>query len=41
MTDETYGEDRARKLQALLRALAGRIGELDQAGELLSNPADC
>ena len=40
MTEETYGEDRARRLEALLRALAGRIRELDQAGKLLSYPAE-
>ena len=38
MTDETYGEERARRLEALLRALAVRIHELDQAGKLLSDP---
>ena len=40
MTEETYGEDRVRRLEALLRALAGRIRELDQAGKLLSHPAE-
>ena len=40
MTDETYGEDRARHLEALLRAMAGRIQELDQAGKLLSDPGE-
>jgi hypothetical protein len=33
--DEVYGEERARRLAALLRALAARIQELDQAGQLL------
>ena len=40
MTEETYGEDRARRLEALLRALAGRIAELDQAGKLLGDPGE-
>lgn len=35
MTHETYGPERARKLVALLRALAERIQELDRAGRLL------
>ena len=33
--DEVYGEARAEKLRALLRALAERIRELDQGGQLL------
>ena len=33
--DEIYGEERAKRLAALLRALATRIQELDQAGQLL------
>jgi hypothetical protein len=40
MTEETYGEDRARRLEALLRALAVRIRELDQAGKLLADPGE-
>ena len=40
MSEETYGEDRARHLEALLRALAGRIRELDQAGKLLADPGE-
>jgi len=40
MTEETYGEDRARRLEALLRALASRIRELDQAGKLLGDPGE-
>ena len=40
MTEETYGEERARRLEALLRALAVRIRELDQAGKLLSDPGE-
>jgi hypothetical protein len=33
--DEVYGEERAKRLAALLRELAARIRELDQAGQLL------
>jgi hypothetical protein len=33
--DEFYDEERAKRLAALLRALAARIQELDQAGQLL------
>ena len=40
MNEETYGEDRARRLEDLLRALASRIQELDQAGKLLSDPGE-
>lgn len=40
MTEETYGEDRARRLEDLLRALASRIAELDQAGKLLGDPGE-
>lgn len=39
MTDETYGEERARHLESMLRQLAGRIRELDRQGALLSDPA--
>ena len=35
MADETYGEERARNLEALLRNLAARIVEMDARGELL------
>ncbi len=35
MPDETYGPERAKRLVALLRALAARIQELDRAGRLL------
>jgi hypothetical protein len=34
--DEVYGKERAERLAALLRALAARIRELDEAGQLLS-----
>jgi hypothetical protein len=40
MNEETYGEDRARQLEDLLRALASRIQELDEAGKLLSDPGE-
>ncbi|MGE0438873.1 MAG: hypothetical protein AB7L66_00295 [Gemmatimonadales bacterium] len=33
--DEIYGRERARRLEALLRALAERIADLDERGELL------
>jgi hypothetical protein len=35
MSEQTYGEGRARDLEALLRALAARITELDARGTLL------
>jgi hypothetical protein len=41
MSDEqTYDDGRARNLEALLRALAARIGELDGQGRLLGNAAE-
>jgi hypothetical protein len=40
MTDETYGDDRARHLEALLRQLAHRIRELDEQERLLADPAE-
>jgi len=40
MADETYGEERARKLEALLRNLAARIVEMDARGELLQQPGE-
>ena len=40
MTEETYGEERARRLEQLLRALAGRIRELDRDGKLLSDAGE-
>lgn len=36
MAEETYGEERRRKLEQLLRTLADRIRQLDAAGALLS-----
>lgn len=35
MSEEVYGPERAERLVALLRALAGRIGQLDREGRLL------
>ena len=35
MSEQTYDEGRARNLEAMLRALAGRIVALDGRGELL------
>ena len=40
MSDETYGPERAERLVALLRALAGRIQELDRSGRLLGSAAE-
>ena len=40
MSDETYGPERARRLVALLRALAERIQQLDRAGRLLEATAE-
>jgi hypothetical protein len=37
MSEETYDENRARNLEALLRTLADRIQELDRRGELLGH----
>jgi hypothetical protein len=34
--DQIYGKERAERLAELLRALAGRIAELDRRGELLA-----
>ena len=38
--EETYGEGRARNLEALLRALAERIQELDRQGRLLKEAGE-
>lgn len=40
MADQTYDDGRARNLQALLKALAERIQELDARGELLQNAGE-
>jgi hypothetical protein len=40
MSDQTYDEGRARNLEALLRALAERIRELDAAGALLPHAGE-
>ena len=38
--EQTYDDGRARNLEALLRALAGRITELDGQGKLLSQAGE-
>jgi hypothetical protein len=40
MSEETYDDGRARNLEALLRALAERINELDGRGELLKEAGE-
>ena len=40
MPDETYGEERARILETLLRNLAARIVEMDARGELLKQAGE-
>ena len=40
MADQTYDDGRARNLEALLKALADRIHELDGKGELLKNAGE-
>ena len=40
MSEQTYDDGRARNLEALLRALAGRITELDQRYELLKHAGE-
>lgn len=40
MSDQTYNDGRARKLEDMLRALAERIRALDASGNLLGNPAE-
>jgi hypothetical protein len=40
MADQTYDDGRARNLEALLRALAERIRELDAEGQLLARPGE-
>jgi hypothetical protein len=40
MADQTYDDGRARNLEALLRALAEQIRELDAKGELLARPGE-
>jgi len=39
-SEQTYDEGRARNLEALLRALAERIRELDRQGRLLSQAGE-
>ena len=38
--EQTYDEGRARNLEALLRGLAARIGELDAEGRLLDQAGE-
>jgi len=38
--EETYGDERARQLRALLLSLAARIAELDAKGLLLASAAE-
>jgi hypothetical protein len=40
MSDQTYDDDRARNLEALLRALAQHIQELDAKGKLLEHAGE-
>jgi hypothetical protein len=40
MSEETWDEDRARRLESLLRDLAERIRTLDQAGRLLADAGE-
>ncbi len=40
MSDQTYDDDRARNLEDLLRALAARIRELDESGDLLRHASE-
>src|SRR5690242_10325049 len=39
-SEQTYDEGRARNLEALLKALAARIAELDARGELLRHASE-
>jgi hypothetical protein len=40
MAEQTYDDGRARNLEQLLRALAGRIRELDEQGALLQHAGE-
>ncbi len=40
MAEQTYDDGRARNLEQLLRALAGRIQELDASGALLRHAGE-
>lgn len=40
MSEQTYDDGRARNLEAMLRALADRIRELDEQGALLKHAGD-
>jgi hypothetical protein len=39
-SEQTYDDGRARNLEAILRALAERIRELDEQGRLLANASE-
>lgn len=40
MAEQTYDDERARKLEQMLRTLATRIRELDEAGSILSGTGE-
>jgi hypothetical protein len=40
MSDQTYDDKRARRLEEMLRALAARIQELDASGDMLRHAGD-
>jgi hypothetical protein len=40
MSDQTYDEKRARRLEEMLRALAARIQELDANGDMLRHASE-
>ena len=40
MSDQTYDDGRARNLEHLLKALAERIAELEERGELLAHTGE-
>ena len=40
MSEQTYDDGRARNLEEMLRALAHRILELDESGQLLPNTGE-
>jgi hypothetical protein len=40
MSEQTYDEQRARRLEEMLRSLAARIRDLDERGELLRHAGE-
>jgi hypothetical protein len=40
MSEETYGDGRARNLEQMLRVLSARISELDAGGKLLASTGE-